>query len=525
MNQFHTRLFRAKSLFLALAFALISTASAHAHVGNKDIYQTITAGPYKLFVIVRTPLVIPGVATVEVRATSASGGAPIRSISVTPLPLTGEASKHPPTSDAMKSSDADPNFFSGSLWIMAPGSWQVRFSIDGTSGPQTASVPVPAVPIATLQMQRPLGILLGILGLTLVLGFAGIVAAAAREARLAAGIDPTPSRRRRGLIAGFAAFAVAMAAVYLGGKWWNVEAADYAAGMFHNSQLRPTLSGNQLVLQIVAPDPTDGNSFHLIGNSELLTDHGHLMHLYAIRWPEMDAVFHLHPTPTGKRGFVEVLPSMPPGVYRLYADVVFLNGFPDTATATLTIPPNMSSAPISGDDAGATPPAVSTTQLGTLLGPVYKLPDGYTMTWDRPSTLAANTGYNLTFHLLDPHGEPASDVQPYLGMPGHAAFVKTDGTAFAHTHPDGSAAMPAVMLAEESSGLSMPDMSGMSSPDMSSGDMSAMGSMPSEPVSSNVAFPYGFPSPGRYRIFIQMKHGTTIGNGVVETGVFDAVVE
>jgi hypothetical protein len=516
MNQLSTRLFRVRYLFLALAFALISTASAHAHVGNKDIYQTITAGPYKLFVIVRTPLVIPGVATVEVRTTSVPAGGAVRNISITPLPLTGEASKHPPTSDAMKTSAADPNYFTGSLWIMAPGSWQVRFSIEGSGGSQTASVPVPAVPIGTLRMQRPLGVLLGVLGLALVLGFAGIVAAAAREARFAPGIDPTPARRRRGLVAGFAAFAVALGVVYLGGKWWNVEAADYAAGMFRNSQLRPKLSGNQLTLIIGDTDSTAADGFHVIGNSELLTDHGHLIHLYAIRWPQMDAVFHLHPAPTGKRGFVEDLPSMPPGVYHLYADVVFLNGFPDTATASLSIPPNMSSAPVSGDDAGATPPALSANQLGT----VYKLPDGYTMTWDRPSTLTANTGYDLTFHLLDPHGEPATDMQPYLGMPGHAAFVKTDGSAFAHTHPDGSAAMPAVMLANESSGPAMPDMSGMSSMDMSSIDTSLTGSMASEPVSSTVAFPYGFPSAGLYRIFIQMKHGATI-----ETGVFDAVVE
>jgi hypothetical protein len=32
-------------------------------------------------------------------------------------------------------------------------------------------------------------------------------------------------------------------------------------------------------------------------------------------------------------------------------------------------------------------------------------------------------------------------------MAGHAAFVKTDGTVFAHTHPEGSAAMQAMMLA------------------------------------------------------------------------------
>jgi hypothetical protein len=42
----------------------------------------------------------------------------------------------------------------------------------------------------------------------------------------------------------------------------------------------------------------------------------------------------------------------------------------------------------------------------------------------------------------------------------------------------------------------------------------------SDPISSTVEFPYGFPSAGHYRIFVQMKHGTTI-----ETGTFDAAVE
>jgi len=101
--------------------------------------------------------------------------------------------------------------------------------------------------------------------------------------------------------------------------------------------------------------------------------------------------------------------------------------------------------------------------------------------------------------------------------------VKTDGTAFAHTHPDGSAAMPALMLANKSSGSSMSDMSmnemsmsGMAN--TSAMDMSATHTS-TEPISSTVAFPYGFPSAGTYRVFIQMKHGSTI-----ETGVFDASV-
>jgi len=37
---------------------------------------------------------------------------------------------------------------------------------------------------------------------------------------------------------------------------------------------------------------------------------------------------------------------------------------------------------------------------------------------------------------------------------------------------------------------------------------------------NSVGFPYGFPTPGRYRIFVQMKHGETI-----ETGIFDAWVQ
>jgi len=203
-----------KPLFCAFVLALLCSSTAYAHVGNKDIYQTIDVGPYKLFVTIRTPLVIPGVAIVEVR----SSGAPIRSLTITPLPLTGEASKHPPTPDAMRASSDDPAFFTGSLWIMASGSWQVRFGIDGAGGAMTASVPVPAVATGVLRMQRPMGLLLSVLGCILVLGVVGIVMAATREARLVPGAVPKPERRRRALITGAAAFALCAIAIYLGGK-------------------------------------------------------------------------------------------------------------------------------------------------------------------------------------------------------------------------------------------------------------------------------------------------------------------
>jgi len=98
-------------VFVALGLAV----PAHAHIGSKDVFEQVSAGPYKLFVTIRTPNVIPGVATIEVR----TSGAAVSSIRITPIPLTGEASKHPPTSDPMQRSAVDPAFFTGSLWLMA----------------------------------------------------------------------------------------------------------------------------------------------------------------------------------------------------------------------------------------------------------------------------------------------------------------------------------------------------------------------------------------------------------------------
>jgi hypothetical protein len=478
---------------LALLMLTCSVAPARAHVGNKDVFEQVSVGAYKLFITIRTPTVLPGVATIEVR----SSGAPIDALTITPLLLTGEASKHPPTPEDMKRSKDDPQFFTGSLWIMGTGSWQIRFGVSGASGVETTSIPLPAVSSTVMHMQRPMGIMLAMLGVILLLGVVGIVAAAVGQSKLAPGAEMDAKRRKHAMIAGVCAFLLSCGAVYLGGKWWNVEAADYVADMHKNSELRATLDGGKLNLLLGDPDKDAENGWLVVKNRDMLLDHGHLMHLYAIREPEMDAVFHLHPEPTGRQGLSMTLPTMPPGTYKLYGDVVFLNGFPETETSTLTIAPGATNAPLGAEDASAAPLPLSAGELGAA----YKLPDGYSMVWDKPAAITAATPYAFRFTLLDTNGKPASDMQPYLGMAGHAAFVKTDGTAFAHTHPDGSAAMPAMMLAGESSGDPMAGMS-------------------MEPVTPSVAFPYGFPTAGRYRIFVQMKHG-----GVVETGVFDAEVK
>ncbi len=488
---------------------LLAAPRAWAHVGSKDVFEQVDAGPYKLFVTIRPPTVIPGVAAIEVR----SSGAAVDSIEITPMPMTGEAAKHPPTPDTMKRSADDRAFFTGNLWMMASGSWEVRFRIAGAEGEQVAAVPVPAIALQTLKMKRGLGMVLGLLGLLLVFGMVGIVGAAVRDARLEPGAGPSADRRLRAGFAMVAALVVMAFAVWGGAKWWNVEAASYSRDIYHPLVMTPVLTGNQLQLQITAFKPkvkevwreSRGRS-----NNDFLPDHGHLMHLYAIRWPEMDVAFHLHPALTGKGLFEDALPAMPPGEYHLYADVVHANGFPETLTATLDVPAGTQGGALGPEDAAGRPAPVSSGMLGAS----YTLPDGYVMVWDKPAVIHATTGYAFRFRLMGPDGKPAADMQPYLGMAGHAAFVKTDGTVFAHTHPEGSAAMAAVMLADASTGGSTN--TGMS------GDMPGMAMdmpMNATPMSNVVEFPYGFPTPGRYRVFVQMKHG-----GTVETGVFDVMV-
>ena len=96
--------------------------------------------------------------------------------------------------------------------------------------------------LTVMRMQRPLGLALALLGLTLVVGMAGIIYGAVREARLAPGREPTLARQYRARIAGLVTLVLLLLAVWGGDKWWNVEAAAYSADIFRPLTLRPVPS-------------------------------------------------------------------------------------------------------------------------------------------------------------------------------------------------------------------------------------------------------------------------------------------
>jgi hypothetical protein len=196
---------------------------------------------------------------------------------------------------------------------------------------------------------------------------------------------------------------------------------------------------------------------------------------------------------------------MPAGRYALFGDIVHANGIGETVTAQIDLP-EIHGVPLTGDDAGSASLGVKANYNPV----VSELPEGYRMIWEGGgATIHARRPYLFRFRLEDAAGRAPGDMQLYMGMAGHAAFVSTDANVFAHVHPSGSVPMAALGLAQGSPQAS-------SSPaNPHAGHMMMAGGLPAE-----VSFPYGFPKPGTYRIFVQMKRG-----GQVLTGAFTTKVE
>jgi len=507
-------------LFGLLALLLVAALPLSAHVGSPDVFYEGSAGPYRLFVTVRVPQVVPGVAEIEIRSESKD----VRAIRVVPMRLAGPGSNLPPTPDLATQSKEDPQFFTASLWLMESGALQVRVLVDGAHGQGEVSVPVPSSAQKTLPMQRSLAVLLLALTLLLAVGAVFIVGAIVREGNLEGGEAPSDSRRHRARQAMVVTAVLVTFLLVLGKAWWGVNAADFQRRVDFFKPPAAALNlvdGHRLEIRVaraeVPAERPGPRSLAYLRLSDVIPDHGHLMHLFLIHVPALDAMWHLHPDRMEGDAFALNLPYMPAGRYKLFADVVDLRGYPWTLVGSIDLPQIAGGKPLAGDDSmwsgaplASPPPADSTTS---------PLPDGGHIVWQRPAgPLKADIPLEFTFAVQDKDGRPVQDMQPYMGMAGHAEFVRSDLSVFAHVHPAGSVSMAALELAQDG----MPSAAGSPQETMSM-PMSAPMSMPmaeSGPLPPEVRFPYGFPQPGEYRIFVQIKRA-----GRVETGVFDAHVQ
>lgn len=497
---------------------LFVTTSAWAHVGSPDVFYEGNAGPYKLFVTVRMPEVIPGVAQVEIRSQSPD----VSELRILPLRLTGAGSKYSPVADVMQPSASDHQFFTGRIWLMELNMLQLRVEVSGTRGAGTLAVPIMAEAQRTMTMNRPLGTLLLILLLFLAVSSVLILRAALGEAKLVPGTTLESRNASRLRWTTMIAALVVITIVFLGNFWWNANANAYSLRVMKPPAITAQLSGTHLALQ----EPTGASpilrqfrSGAEIGQTlpwsqvlhSLRPDHGHLMHLFLVRTPGMNYFCHVHPDRDPNGFFSRDLPNLPAGHYQMFADVVTDSGLAVTMVGQTDLP-EISNAPLRGDDSIAAEPAQEQTIGMQTTAP---LTDGR-MVWERGNDpIHARTALELRFHVEDSKGEPVTNLEPYMGMAGHLVVLKSDGSVFAHVHPAGSVAMASLELAQQSleasaqTATTNSEMAGM--PGMS---------MQQTIFGPEVSFPYGFPQPGNYRLFVQVKH-----NGQVQTGVFDVAVE
>jgi hypothetical protein len=496
---------------LTILLVLLPSTLLYAHVGSADVYYEGDAGPYHLFVTVRLPQVVPGVAEIEVRSASPD----VETIRVVPLRLSGPGSKFPSVPDVAQRSKVDPQFFVGNLWFMEFGALQVRIEADGSKGKAEISVPVASFARQSLPMRRWLSGLLGVIFVCLTLGVVLIPGALVREATVPAGEVPQAGRRRRAWIAMTIALIVALFILFQNRAAWNVQAAAYER---YVALLKPPLAetelvdGNRLLIRPAGPlmVPIVGNDGAVteVKMDEVMLDHGHVMHLILISLPGMERMWHLHPDRVKGGSFAERLPAMPAGEYKVFADIVDRTGYPWTLVGKVILP-QIAGTALVGDDSDWQGPRLTTPITETT---VAQLPDGGRMVWERgDAVLKANMPANLKFRVELKDGSAAADMEPYMGMAAHAEIVCADLSVFAHIHPAGSMSMAALDLAQ--AGLMRPSAPGASG-------MAMEMDHPSRPLPSEFRFPYGFPHAGDYRIFVQIKR-----SGQPEGAAFDAHVQ
>ncbi len=492
-------------------FAGLLGASVFAHIGDQNVFFEGQAGAYPVRVVVRPPGVIPGLAEISVRVETNG----VQGVTVLPIRWSTGRQGAPPADEA-RPVRGESNLFSGELWFMRDGAQSVEVEVRGAAGLGKVIVPVNAVATRVPGMPAYLRGLLVAFGALLVALAVSIVGAAVRESVLPAGVAATSTRRVWARLTSAVALVALVGFLSLGQRWWAAEARDYQ----NNRLFRPLDStasvrvedGRRLLTLTRSIDPARNNG-------PLVPEHGKLMHLFLVREPGMDAFAHLHPTKRDWKTFETVLPELPAGDYRVYADVTYETGFTDTLAAKVQLP----ASPVVSDVverrgfdvddswrlAGALAPGDA-----RVLSRTNQVAD-FQMELRVDAPLGVNRDTTLRVVLRDAERRPVP-LERFMGMGGHLILRRDDGSVFTHLHPSGSFSMAAQQLFEMRVEGKAPMK--VASPERE--PICRLPGLASGPATYDaLGFPYAFPQAGNYRLWAQVKV-----SGQVLTGVFDVRV-
>jgi hypothetical protein len=491
-------------------FAAALWLLASAHVGSPDVVFDGAAGPYPVRVIVRPPDVVPGLADVIVRAVEPG----VEHVTIRPVFWrVGVAGA--PAGDEMSRVAGQQDVYTGRLWLMAFGSYSVYVTVSGAKGTGTAIVPVAALATGRLPLSRGLTIILIVLGSLLVAGLITIVYAASGESLVAPGEPFDARRRRRARLVTTISAPILALLLFGGSKWWNAEDNAYRRNMYGAPAAEPTVAvdATHRTLSVTVRDTANFRTL----TAPLIPDHGKMVHLFLIATNGSNNFAHLHPVEHDSGAaliFTGEVPALPAGRYRLFGDLTLENGLSLTVTNTVDLPaPPSVVARTDSDDAWTMTSAVPIAAAGA----VSQLGDGYTLVWNDSIPLTSRDAVELAFTVRDSAGKVAT-LEPYLGMVAHAAVVRSDGSVFIHLHPMGTVTSVAQQVFRARD-LGDTTAHGRLGPSALAASNAASASMPAMSMSGAISFPYEFPKPGRYRIWVQVRPATR-----VLTGTFDVDV-
>ena len=514
-----------------------------AHVGSPGVVFEGQAGKYNLQVYVQPPDVIPGTAQVTVF----TDGNDIDKIRIKPVYF-WFGDEGSPVSDEIFAVAGQTGKFDGMVWFMSPLAGSVEVEVMGKRGIAKMIVPVAAVSTAKRSMPAGLGWILAALGIFLVGVLTTIFGASVSDSLQPAGEKATSKTIRKRVTGSLVGASFCGLLLFIGNNWWGGLAKEHLKEMYkpYRASTKVVNENGQDLLKLTI----DSNSVYNRKLSYVIPDHGKLMHLFLVRQGTMDAFAHLHPVRKDTLNFEALLPNLPAGKYLVYADIMrYVGGFQYTLTDTVEIKNAVRNTKVQDpDDTYAITNALNEKSLNSLdetiticgtPGVKTKLQDGSSIVWEADSKKSMMAGqiYDLKFSVVSPDGKEAV-LQPYLGMMGHVAVVKTDGSVYIHLHPTGTVSSTSVdvmqkrveetsvepfiatpLVFKDSIDKVLAKIQTMPEAQRDQFLMPNMNHNTKEHHGGSVKFPYVFPTAGSYRIWLQIKR-----DGKILTGVFDAVV-
>jgi hypothetical protein len=538
-----------KRIIVLLLVNIGLIGQVNAHIGSTGIVQEGKAGNYRIQVYVEPPDVIPGVAKVSISV----DGMDIESVKLSPIYYWAGDEGSPKEDEALQIA-GELGRFEGKIWLMETGAASVKIVIEGKRGKGETLIPIAAIATAKRDLPKSLGWILAGLAVLLVGIMTTIVGASTSDSLLKPGVEGDKKTNRRRVLGSTIGLSFCGLFLFVGNNWWGSISKEYR----ENYLFRPYTATSTIKIenaQRVLNFKIDANSIERRWTSYVIPDHGKLMHLFLVRQGTLDAFAHLHPVRKDTITFEAPLPNLPAGKYLVYADILRFHGLQYTIADTVEIPALKISAESfekqkgdSDDTYVVTNPIntkISVTQdagISFCGTPGVKTPlqDGSSIVWEGKPNQTLKTGrvYDLRFSVMSPDGKLA-ELQTYLGMMGHAAILKEDGSVYIHLHPNGTFSATSQQVMEKRVGETTnpsPHLSNarqfrdsidnvllqLQTMPETERDKVLMGGMVHQTNGhhgGSVSFPYVFPSAGNYRIWLQVKR-----NGKILTGAFDAKV-